>query len=312
MEFINDLDLKKQAKDLGIKFWQTPGFLFMGMGLIAIIVMAANFFISRHYYSPEVLIISECLVVALILIIGNSIIKIVEQFARINKMKSEFVSIASHQLRTPLSAIKWETELILTKLNKGLKEKQIKNIRNISDLSERMIRLVNDLLDVARIDQGRLVLKKEAVDISQMIEEVIQENTPLIKGKNIKMIYSNGKKIPLAYTDPVRTKLVIENLLGNSMKYTMNGGKIEIKLTRKNGHLIFSIRDNGVGIPTEQQQHVFEKFFRSDNIVKHQTEGTGLGLYIAKNIVEQLGGRIWFESIENVGSVFNFSLPVFK
>jgi signal transduction histidine kinase len=96
------------------------------------------------------------------------------------------------------------------------------------------------------------------------------------------------------------------------MKYTLNGGKIEVKLIRKGDYLIFSIKDNGVGIPAGQHQHIFERFFRSDNIVRHQTEGTGLGLYIAKNIIEQSGGKIWFESVENVGSVFNFSLPVLR
>jgi signal transduction histidine kinase len=106
--------------------------------------------------------------------------------------------------------------------------------------------------------------------------------------------------------------LVLENLLDNAIKYTNPGGKIKIRIFKDKGYLIFEIKDNGVGIPEEQVDRVFEKFFRSDNIVKYQTEGTGLGLYIAKNIIEQLGGKIWFRSIENVGSVFNFSLPINK
>ena len=107
-------------------------------------------------------------------------------------------------------------------------------------------------------------------------------------------------------------KIVAENLIGNAVKYTTSGGKVEIVVYSKDNFLVFEVKDNGVGIPEEQMDRVFNKFFRSDNAVKYQTEGTGLGLYIAKNIVEQSGGRIWFQSIENVGSMFAFSMPAAK
>ena len=110
--------------------------------------------------------------------------------------------------------------------------------------------------------------------------------------------------------DKERIRLVVENILSNAVKYTLAKGKIEIGFSQKNEFLLCSIQDDGVGIPINQQEHVFEKFFRSDNVLKYQTEGTGLGLYIAKNIVEQLGGEIWFESRENEGTKFVFSIPI--
>jgi signal transduction histidine kinase len=143
-----------------------------------------------------------------------------------------------------------------------------------------------------------------------IIDEAMLGVEAITKIRNIEVTFKDKKKIPLIFGDPEKLRMVIENLLGNSIKYTTNYGKIEIKLSKKGDFVIFSIKDNGVGIPLEQHGRVFDKFFRSDNIVKYQTEGTGLGLYIAKNIIEQLGGKIWFDSVEGLGSIFNFSVPI--
>lgn len=312
MKFVNDLNLKKQADDLGIKVWQTPGFLFILFGLIAVFIMTAIYFISKNYDNPEVLIIAESLVVIVVMIIGTAVVRLVDQITRINKIKSEFVSIVSHQLRTPLSAIKWETELFLSKFKKELNKKQVKDIENIANLNQRMIKLVNDLLDVARIDQNRLIIRKEKFNFSKILEDIVKEFSPLAKNHNIEITLNIKKRLPLAFADPNKIKLAVENLLTNSIKYTNSGGKIEIKLFKEADNLVFEIKDSGVGIPEEQLKRVFEKFFRSDNAVKYQTEGTGLGLYIAKNIIDQSGGKMWFQSMEKVGSVFSFSIPSVK
>lgn len=310
MKVTNDFDLKKQADELGVSVWKTPSFLLIVMGMIIIAAMTAIYFISREYDQPEILIGVESTVVVIILIIGNSIIRQVEGMARLNKLKTEFVSVASHQLRTPLSAIRWETELLLSKFGCGLDEKQCKSIEIINTLATRMTRLVNDLLDVTRIDQGRLILRKEKVDMAEIVDEIAESLLLLVKAKNLHLTVNKKSKKTLVMADKDKIKLVIENLISNSIKYTADHGKIDIKLGVRDGFLVFAIRDNGVGIPKEQQIQVFSKFFRSDNAVKYQTEGTGLGLYIAKNIIEQSGGRIWFQSIEEVGSDFSFSLPL--
>ncbi|MFZ2188880.1 MAG: HAMP domain-containing sensor histidine kinase [Candidatus Moraniibacteriota bacterium] len=311
MWLVNDLNLKKQARDLGVKLWQTPGFLFIILGVLSVVVMTATFYISKNYDSPEMLVVAECIVVIVILSIGNFVISLIEQMIRLNRMKSEFVSVASHQLRTPLSAIRWETELLLSKFRKeSVSTKQRQSIENINTLSGKMTKLVNDLLDVARIDQGRLIIKKVPVDIVKIIEEAVSGTNAIIRIKNIEVVFRDKKRVPLVFGDPEKLRMVVENLLNNSIKYTTNHGKIEIKLLKKGDFVIFSVKDNGVGIPLEQHGRVFDKFFRSDNVVKYQTEGTGLGLYIAKNIIEQLNGKIWFDSVENLGSIFSFSVPV--
>jgi signal transduction histidine kinase len=313
MWIVNDLNLKKQARELGVKFWQTPGFLFIMMGVIAIAIMTATFYISKNYDSPELLVVAEASVVIIVLIVGNIVIRMVEQMIKLNKMKSEFVSVASHQLRTPLSAIRWETELLLCKFRKEKVDgKQRQSIENINVLSNKMTRLINDLLDVARIDQGRLIIKKMPVNFLIIVKEALMGMASLTKEKNIEVSFNDTKKIPLVFGDPEKLRMVVENLIGNAIKYTSNHGKIEVKVLRKGDFAIFSIKDNGVGIPLEQHRRVFDKFFRSDNIVKYQTEGTGLGLYIAKNIIEQLGGEIWFDSVEGLGSIFSFTIPLNK
>lgn len=310
MKIINDLNIKKQAKELGISVWYTPSFLFLVMGILSIVLMTSIYFISKNYDNPEVLVVAESFAVAMIFIVGTSIIKGVEQVARINRMKSEFISVASHQLRTPLSAIKWETEIFLSKYNKGLTQKQLASVENVRVLTFRMSKLVNDLLDVARIEQGRFILKREKVDFVAMVKGAIKEYNSLLKSKNVRLVLKEKKRLPKFWGDPEKIRLVLDNLIGNAIKYISQRGKIEIEIGKIQGFAVFSIKDNGVGIPLEQQKHIFDKFFRSDNAVKYQTDGTGLGLFISKNIVEQSGGKIWFESKEEVGSIFSFSIPL--
>lgn len=309
MKIINDLNLKKQAEELGLSVWQTPSFLFLVMGLATLVAMTATYYASKSYDDPAILLIAECVVVVVIFSIGNSVIREIEQMAKLNKMKTEFIFVASHQLRTPLSAILWEVELLLSKRQAGLNEKQKESLGSISLLSGRMARLVSDLLDVSRIDQGKLMLKKDSVDLNVIIDEVLRTLSPLVKAKELRVVFNAGK-VARVTGDPEKLRLVLENLVSNAVKYTLNHGKIEIVIENRRGSLVCSVKDNGVGIPQAQQKLVFGKFFRSDNVVKYQTEGTGLGLYIAKNIIEQSDGKIWFESKEDIGTVFSFSLPI--
>jgi len=308
-KIINEFNLKKQADDLGIKVWQTPSFLFIVMGVIIVAAMTGVYVISKHYDSIEVLVLSESIVVALLFTIGNFIIKSVEEVAKSNKMKSEFVSIASHQLKTPISEMKWEIELLLSKFSEGLTEKQKEVVGEIAHSGAKMARLVNDLLDVARIDQGNLALAKDKVNMRKLIEEAVemQKEFALLSNVKIKTTFKSKRLDVIA--DKRRILVVLDNLISNAIKYIEEKGTVEIVLDGNAEMIQVSVRDNGVGIPKSEQANISEKFFRSNNLIKNKTDGTGLGLYIAKNIVEQSGGSLWFESIENVGSEFYFTLP---
>jgi signal transduction histidine kinase len=308
--FFNDFNIAKQARELGVPVWQAPSFLFFLMGVIIIFAMTSVYMISRRYDSPEVLVASETALVVVLFTIGNFIINSIEQMARVNKMKSEFISIASHQLKTPLAEINWEIELLLSKNQQGLNEKQKELIKRVSNSNNRMARLVNDLLDVARIDQGKLALAREKIDVLDIVKKVVENNKIIAQANNVEIKINQSKKVPQVLADRRRIGVVIDNFISNAIKYIKKKGLVKVDVYQKGDSVVVSVKDNGIGIPKYQQDNVFEKFFRSDNVARYQVSGTGLGLYIAKNIVEQSGGKIWFKSEQEVGSEFCFSIPI--
>jgi signal transduction histidine kinase len=310
---VNDLnirDIRAQAEELGISVWKTPSFLFLLTGLVAAMAMVAVYHLTKFYNDPLVIFLAENISIVVIFSLGRAIIYQFEQVSKLNQAKNEFISVASHQLRTPLSSMRWQIELLLKKFGSGLSEKQREGIEGIERLSLRMTRLVNDLLDVTRIDQKRLYLKCEPVNLVEITEEIVKDLLSLARAKNIEIIFNHKPGVPQVLVDKGRMGLVIENLLSNAVKYTLAKGRVEIDLYQRKNQVLFSVKDNGVGIPENQQKYVFEKFFRSNNVLKYQTEGTGLGLYIVKNVIEQLGGEVGFESEEGKGSTFTFSLPI--
>ena len=243
---------------------------------------------------------------------GAMILRDITFLNKMDKMKTEFVSVASHQLRTPLTAIKLFTDMLIDSEVGKLNKKQAEYLDNIHESTERMVRLVNDLLNVTRIESGKLRVTPEPVILKDMVKGAIAEAKIFADNKKIKMdfIFDNDlTKIPI---DQNLMRQVIHNLLINAIRYSrVNGGKIivEVKRNSKDSFLI-KVEDNGIGIPKETQKRIFEKFFRADNAIKLVTEGTGLGLYVSKMIVESSGGKIWFESKKNKGTSFFIKIPV--
>jgi len=231
----------------------------------------------------------------------------------VEKLKTEFVSLAAHQLRTPLSAIKWTLRMLLDGDLGEITEQQRDFIEKTYKSNERMISLINDLLDVTRIEEGRYLYKPIFTSIEPVIQFVINSYKGEIKRKKINFSFIKPeKKLPPLLIDVEKMKLAIQNLLDNAIKYTKPGGEVTISLKYDKKEIEFSIKDTGVGIPLDQQERVFGKFFRAANVIRIETEGSGLGLYITKNIIEAHGGKIWFKSEENKGSTFFFTLPVRK
>lgn len=228
----------------------------------------------------------------------------------IERMKTEFVSLAAHQLRTPLSAIKWTLKMLLDgdlgEITKEQKNFIIKTYKS----NERMIILINDLLDITRIEEGRYLYKPVLVELEPIVQFTVDSYKEEAERKKITLEFKKPKnKLPRIMLDVEKIKLVIQNFLDNAVKYTSAGGKIAASLKYVKKEIEFSVKDSGVGIPKDQQERVFVKFFRGANVIRMDTEGTGLGLFISKNIIEAHGGRVWFESVENKGSVFYFALP---
>ena len=229
----------------------------------------------------------------------------------IDTMKSEFVSVASHQLRTPLSAIKWFLEMLIAGDAEAVNENQKEFLDRAYESNERMIKLVNDLLNVSRMESGKIKFEPKPTQLGDIFQSVITELTPLTRARNITIQSAFADaKLPEVFVDPDKIRQVIMNLVSNAIKYTSGRGKIELFYERHPNELVFNIKDNGIGIPKDQQHKVFNKFFRADNVMKVQTEGSGLGLYIGRTLVEASGGRMWFTSQENKGTTFSFALPI--
>jgi len=229
---------------------------------------------------------------------------------QIDKAKTEFVSLASHQLRTPLSAINWYTEMILAGDAGKINKNQKKYLGEVYQASKRMVELINALLNTSRIDLGTFTIEPVPYNIVEIAESVVGELSHEITLKKIKFIKKYIPKKIEINIDPKLTRIIFQNLLSNSVKYTQEKGKVSLLVEKSEKDILIRVIDNGYGIPKSAQDKIFNKLFRADNIKEKDANGTGLGLYIVKAIIEQSGGKIWFESEENKGTTFFVSIPL--
>jgi len=229
---------------------------------------------------------------------------------RAQEMKTEFVSLTAHQLRTPLSAIKWSTQMLLDGDEGPLAKNQAELLSKSLLATNRMIRIINDLLNVTRIEEGRYLYHPTFQQIVDIVKSMVESYRETAEQKKISLdLKLPQKKIPRILVDVEKIQLAVQNLLENALHYTPKGGRVTVEVSHDAKEVQISFIDTGIGIPQEQQHRVFEKFFRAANARKVDTEGSGLGLYLAHNIVETHGGKSWFESQEGKGSTFTFSLP---
>lgn len=241
-------------------------------------------------------------------------LKVLRDVSRENaiaKSKSEFISVAAHQLRTPLSAIKWVFKMLLDGDAGSINNEQKMFLQKGYQSNERIIQLVTDMLDVARIEEGRFGFEFYYADVINIIKKAMEAFQVKAIEKNIKLtLESPPNPIKPIKVDPTRIELVLQNLIDNALKYTLSGGDVVVKVELVGSFVQISIKDSGVGIPDGQEKKLFTKFFRGTNAVKIQTEGTGLGLFITRNIILRHGGKIWAETKEGKGSTFYLTLPI--
>ncbi len=236
-----------------------------------------------------------------------------QELKKIDEMKSEFVSVASHELRTPLATIKSAIQLVLTEKAGATTENQ-KNLLTLADKNiNRLVNLLNDLLDLSRIESGRIGMKFEELDLSALIEFVVSSSKPQATAKSISLEKEVSDDLPPVQGDGQKVEQILTNLIGNALKFTPEGGRVTVsaKISQKaKGMAEISVRDTGVGIPQEQLGRIFEKFHQVENSLHHSVPGTGLGLAIAKGLVEAHQGEIWVESEVGKGTTFTFTLPL--
>ncbi len=293
--------------------YQCPIFLFLVMGFVVIGAILTSYFLSKAYnIDPEIQALLALFVAFVTFTIGHFVVQSFSKLAEASMLKSQFLNIISHQLLTPLSALKWSLNLLNSENVKVPEEEKAELFSIINKSNENMINIVNSLLDVSRIDVGKIKLDMSEVDIVKIVKEVMKERENEAEFKNTNFRFEIEDDLPTVYTDKIRMKVVIDNLIGNAIKFNKMGKDIIIELFREKNNIIFSVEDFGIGMTKMEKKHIYSKFFRGKNIFRYQTKGFGLGLFTAKFIIDASGGELNFESQEDVGSRFWFSLPLYK
>jgi signal transduction histidine kinase/GAF domain-containing protein len=230
------------------------------------------------------------------------------------RLKDEFIGIAAHELRSPLAVVRGFAQMLImqTKRGKGpeLAEWQMEAIQDIDQATNRLVELTEDLLDVTRLQAGRLELHIEPTDLVALVQRTVARFRVTTEQHRISVNATPEHIVIMA--DPRRIEQVLGNLMNNAIKYSPGGGDIDISVLedQTDKAALLSVHDNGIGIPVQQQNRIFSRFVRADNAYAHNIGGTGLGLYLCRELVERHGGRIWFESVEGQGSTFFISLPL--
>jgi signal transduction histidine kinase len=235
--------------------------------------------------------------------------KLNEELKRLNKMKSDFVSSVSHELRIPLTSIKGYASILMAGKLGEVSPAQKERLEKIDKHSNSLAHLVNNLLDIARIESGKVQMVIKEMAIKEVIDPVMDIIMPQAKEKNISIKINIKTKSDKIMADQSQLERVFLNLIGNAVKFTPEKGKITVSCQDIEDAIEFNIEDTGIGIPLKDKEKVFEEFFRADNALDQKVKGTGLGLSLAKKIVEAHKGKIWVESELGKGTKFSFTLP---
>lgn len=243
-----------------------------------------------------------------------TLIQDITKLKEIEEMKSDFISTVSHEFRTPLTSMSMGTGLLLEEIPGPLTENQKELVEAIKEDQERLKNLVNDLLDLSRIESGKIAMDIHGISITKIIEESLRAFGKQAEDKNINLSYDVEDNLPLVRADFNKVSWILINLIGNAMRYTPRdgSGKITIEAKQTGNNILVSVADNGIGIPQEYRKKIFEKFVQVKDKAGHPTGGTGLGLAICKEIIDAHGGRIWVKSKLGKGSTFYFTLSIDK
>lgn len=231
------------------------------------------------------------------------------QLRDLDRQKDELISIVSHQLNAPVTAIKWYLELLTDGDLGVLAKEQKESLQSMQSITVNLSDLVSMILDVSRIQLGKMHANPQDLDLNQFFKEILDVIEPKAKEKKVHFTKSVAAKLPVVKLDKRLTRMTVENLLTNAVKYTPENGKVAFRVEKHGDMLHCEVTDTGCGIPKAEQAHAFDKLFRASN-VRNKIEGNGFGLYVAKGAIESQGGKIWFESEEGKGTTFYIELPL--
>lgn len=234
------------------------------------------------------------------------------ELQKLDTTKDEFISMASHQLRTPLTSVKGYIDMVLEGDAGKITPMQKQLLSQAFESSERMVHLINDFLNVSRLQTGKFMLEQRQTDLAKLVKQEISGLESTAKSHGLRLAYRAPRNIPILYLDDNKIRQVVMNFIDNAIYYSRTSSTIEIKLFHDGGDIVFEVHDTGIGVPKSEQAGLFKKFFRATNARKQRPDGTGVGLFLAKKVIDEHKGQVIFHSTEGKGSVFGFRLPIVK
>jgi signal transduction histidine kinase len=299
--------------DITKPFWDVEG---RKVGLISMsFSLAQTDALVQKTINYSYIILIIVLVVVLSLVVQHTRLfeyaLLLKKLKEVDQMKDDFISIAAHELRTPLTAISGYASLLKESLADKVSSNDEKSLDRVIISAKRLDKLVEDILDVSRIEQGRLSYNLQKYDINKIVKESAEELRSEAEHKGLKLKVNLTEQPEYVRVDEEKLKQVLLNLIGNAIKYTLKG-KIEVRVTSEDNQVVVDVKDTGVGMGVEEQKQLFSKFYRVKNKETSEVSGTGLGLWITKQLVEKMGGKIGAQSIKGTGSRFFVSFPKYK
>ncbi len=309
---LRHLNIVGQCRSLDVPLWSCPQFLFVLMGGIIIASILASYAAAARYTEPEVALIIVFALAGLLIIIAYIIVRAFERVvearlrerthaAELMALKDQFVFIAAHELRAPTTAIKWAIEIIQKK-NPDIASSLPQQLMTLSDSSDRLLRLVEDILQVSRVETGVVKVVTQAVSVRSVVMEAVGSLAREAEKRGIALIANLPTDVPEIVADPVRLREVLDNLISNAIKYNKVGGTVTVNAEVDKEFVTLSIADTGVGLTVAEREHIFEKFWRAKET--RSIEGTGLGLFIVHQLVTLMKGSISFVSKAGEGTTF--------
>lgn len=311
LKWFKKISIFQEARMFHLRIWQTPSFLFLLMGLATIGATYTTFLFASKSDDLEVLIISVTAVTLIVFALGVILVRVISKIIIINNARTEFLSLVTHQLRSPLTGTKYIMQLVLSEKVGPLTPEQKEMLQQGQDSNDRMLILVSDLLNISKMADGDVAFDFEKIRIEDMLKKMHTQIEPQAQKKRISFSMHLPKEpLPEVQLDQKKVHFVIQNLIDNAVKYTPEAGSVTVSAELHTKGIAVHVKDTGIGVPKEEMSKLFTKFYRATNAEASKRVGTGLGLYIAKSVIERHHGEMWVESVENQGSTFSFYLPL--